>query len=311
MKETRKKLISVKKEKATPLTIILFVLLILYSLILVLPLLWGLITSFTDYEWYENFYNFGVFDEAQNWKMTFVNFANAWKYLKVEGDAVGHVSSTQTYTVPALFLNSFLYSFGCALAFTLCPTIVAYAAARFKFKFSTIIYMFVVVALALPIVGSAPSEIKMLYNLYLDTYISGMWVLRFNFLSVYFLILYAVFDGIPKDYTEAAKIDGASNWSIMWRIVMPQAFNTIVTVFVLSFITYWNDFEVPLLYMPSYPTCATAIYLFTSRGQGENITNQVPVQLAGCFIMILPILITYIVFNKKLRVSVAMGGIKS
>ena len=292
-------------------TALAFLLLLLYTVFLLLPLIWGLFSSLTDYSWYNSFYNLHAFKKVGGWKGTFSNFASAWKYLRVTPERVGHVKVVYEYNLPMLFLNSFLYSLGCATAFTLCPLLVAYATSRFKFKFSNVVYTFVVIALSLPIVGATPSEINMMYLLHLDAWLGGMWVLRFNFLSIYYLILHAALDAIPKDFTEASKIDGASNWTIMWRVIIPQVSNTVVTVFILSFITYWNDFQVPILYMPSYPTCATAIYLFTLRGQGGNITNRVPVQLAGCFLMILPILLLYIIFNKKLRLSVAMGGIKS
>lgn len=297
------------KDHATPITVIMFLLLLIYTLGLFLPLLWALIVSFTDYDWYETFYTLHIFKNLGFPKGTFQNFLDAFDYLSVTTPATSKLPEMQ-YDIGGLFENSLLYSIGCALTFTLCPCITAYAAARFRFKFSGFIYGFVIVALSLPIVGSMPSEIRMLQVLNLDTWFHGMWIMRFNFLSVYFLIFYAQFQNIPKDYTEAAKIDGASNWKIMTRVVMPQAFNTMVTVFILSFITYWNDYQIPLLYIPSYPTAASAIYQFTLRGQGGNITNRVPVQMAGTLIMILPILLVYIIFNKKLRVSVAMGGIK-
>ena len=107
------------------------------------------------------------------------------------------------------------------------------------------------------------------------------------------------------DYTEVAKIDGANNWTIMTRVILPQAANMIVTVFILTFITYWNDFQVPLVYVPDYPTVAYFIYDF-SKAAGV----KPPIKLAATFIMAMPIVAVFIIFNKRLRVSVAVGGIK-
>ena len=188
--------------------------------------------------------------------------------------------------------------------------IVAYATARFKYGFSKVVYAFVIVTMALPIVGSMASEIIMLNNLGIFDTFPSMFILRFNFLSIYFLILHAQFSSLPMDYTEAAKIDGASNLRIMLQVIIPQSLNTIVTVFVLSFISYWNDYQIPLLYLPSYPTAAYGIYDFVvqnSAGEGA----YVPTQLAATIIMTLPIIIVFIIANKRIRVSVAMGGIKS
>ena len=125
---------------------------------------------------------------------------------------------------------------------------------------------------------------------------------------MYFLVLYATFRGISKEYSEAAKIDGASNLRIMLRIVMPQALNIIVTVFFLSFITYWNDYQVPMLYLPRYPVAAYGLFDFL-RNNTAQITDA-PARMAGTLIMTLPVLIVVIIFNKRLRVSVSIGGVK-
>ena len=95
----------------------------------------------------------------------------------------------------------------------------------------------------------------------------------------------------------------------MFEIILPQALNTIVTVFVLSFISYWNDYQIPLLYLPSYPTAAFGIYDFVRNS--ANAGAYVPTQLAATIIMTIPIIVVFIVFNRKIRVSVSMGGIKS
>lgn len=303
MKKTNTMGNSRTKRKTSAVLIVLFVLLAVYVLGLFVPVLWSVVSSFAEVNAYYDFYVDNVVGTRM--KYTFDNFINAWKYLEITAP-----SSGITYNVLGLYLNSVLYSLGCALVFTLCPCMVAYATARFKFRFSKVVYAFVIITMSLPIVGSMPSEIRMLKQLNIFGTFGSMYVLRFNFLSVYYLILFAQFEVIPMTYTEAAKIDGADNATVMFRIIVPQALNTIVTVFVLSFITYWNDFQIPLLYLPDYPTAAYCIYYFVNVSQGGNVTGDVPVQLAGTIIMTLPIIIVYAVFNKKLRVSVAMGGIK-
>lgn len=294
------------KSKISAETIIIFVLLVLYIIALALPLFWSVIVSFTDIDAYDNFYVAKIFSNIKiPFKKTVSNYQNAWKYLTITAP-----TSRDEYNVIGLYIHSLKYSLISATMFTLCPCLVAYATARYKFKFSKFIYGFVIVAMSLPIVGSMPSEIRMLKNLHIYGTFASMGVLRFNFLSVYFLIFYAEFQSIPKDYTEAAKIDGASQMEIMLKIIMPLALGTMLTVFVLSFISYWNDFQIPVLYLPEYPTAAYCIYYFMNTAQGGSITSETPVQMAGTVIMTIPILIVFIVFNKRLRVSVAIGGIK-
>lgn len=296
---------NIQKGRPTPATVAIFVLLTIYTVVLFTPIVWSIIAAFMDNTDFNNF--FGTLKAYKHGiKYTFDNFIYAWNNVTV----MPTTATDMVLMIPDLFVNSILYSTGCATAFTICPVIVAYATARFKYGFSKIVYGFVIVTMALPIVGSMASEIIMLNNLHIFDTFPSMFILRFNFLSIYFLILHAQFSSLPMDYTEAAKIDGASNLRIMFQVIIPQSLNTIVTVFVLSFITYWNDYQIPLLYLPSYPTAAYGIYDFVvqnSAGEGAFV----PTQLAATIIMTLPIILVFIIANKRIRVSVAMGGIKS
>ncbi len=295
-------------------SIIILVLLGVYTVGLFFPVLWALITAFMDTDNYYYFYSIqdianvnGYFGDS-----LFENFATAWRYsyIDLSGIYIENMAGRRV-NVFGLFSNSIVYSLLCSVCCTVCTCVVAYATARFRYRFSGVVYTFVIIAMSLPIVGSMPSELRMLDNLGFRGEMIGMGVLKFNFLNVYYLILFAVFRAIPADYSEAAKIDGANNLVIMLKIIIPQAFNMILTVFILSFIIYWNDLQVPLVYIPDYPLVSQLMYEFSQAGtmrDGNYI--DVPVQLACSIIMSLPIILVFSIFNKRLRVSVAMGGIK-
>ena len=108
----------------------------------------------------------------------------------------------------------------------------------------------------IPTVGNLPSELQMVVSLNLYNKIYGLWLLKANFLGMYFLMFYGVFKAFPASFTEAAKIDGANNWTIMIKIAFPLVFNVMSTVLLINFINFWNDYQTPLLYMPAYPTVA-------------------------------------------------------
>ena len=186
--------------------------------------------------------------------------------------------------------------------------VMGYATARFRYKFSEYIYAFVLITMALPIVGSMPSEIAVAQKLRIFDTMPGMWILRANFLNTYFLIFYAQFRMIPRDYTEAAKIDGTNPFTIMTQIIVPLAATTTSTVFVLTFIGYWNDFQIPMVYIPSYPVAAYGMFVFQNTPIVE-IANT-PTRLAGICLLAFPIVIFYAFFNKKLNVNLSVGGIK-
>ena len=111
---------------------------------------------------------------------------------------------------------------------------------------------------------------------------------------------------LPHDYTEAAKIDGASNPRIMFSVILPLAKGTIFTVMLLTFVQFWNDYQIPMMYIPSYPVIAYGMYSFTQKPYSE-----VPVQVAYMLIVALPIIIVFVAFHKRLMTNLTVGGIKA
>lgn len=301
------------KRNISILAIVLGVVLGLYVVSMILPLLWMVLTTLKSVAEYE-FAEMPNSDLLGNtlWlprDVTFKNYITAYKYFYIDIDVIyqGRPATARFYIIQQ-FWNSILFSVGSAFAFTFTSLIMGYASARFKYKFSEFIYMLVLATLALPIVGSMPSEIATAQALGLfDTFI-GIWIMRSTFLNTYFLIYYAQFKMIPMDYTEAAKIDGASPLAIMLQIIMPLAAGTTSAVFVLNFIGLWNDFQIPMVYLPSHPVAAYGMYQFQNTAIVE-IANT-PTRLAGICLMTFPIVVFYAIFNKKLNVNLSVGGIK-
>ena len=158
----------------------------------------------------------------------------------------------------------------------------------------------------LPIVGSFPSEIKIAMTLGLYDNMIGMWIMKTYVSGLHFLVFYSGFKLIPKDYVEAAQLDGAGNFMVMVRIMFPFLRGSIFTIALLKFIGFWNDYQTPLLYMPTHPTLAYGVYEFT-RG---SITGDTPTQLAATMLMAVPLFVIFIVFQKRLLGDLTIGGLK-
>lgn len=288
-----------RKLKLSIFSVAIFVILCVYVISLFIPILWATYSSMNKPNDYTKFYLMhGDFPT----KLVFDNFKLALN------DYVYHASSGYDFTFADMIGNSLIYAIGSAFFFTLTPCLVAYCAARFKFRFSKVIYAFVIITMSLPIIGSMPSEIRMLKTLGIFDTFFGMFVLRANFLSIYFLIFYAQFQMIPMTYSEAAKVDGASNFKIMTRIIIPQAIPTIITVFLLSFIAFWNDYQIPRFYLPSSPTVSLGLFNYVNSPPSE--LAQTPIELAALIGLTVPIVAVFAVLNKYLKLNVATGGIK-
>lgn len=288
------------KEKKSALTIVIFVILIIYFISLLIPVSWAIYSAFNDKQAFKEFY---VYHLSFPTKLTFDNF----KIALTEYYITAYTTGLQ-YSFFDMIGFSLIYTFGSALFATLTPCLVAYCAARFKFKFSKIIYAFVIITMSLPIVGAMPSELRMLKTLGIFDTFFGMFVLRMNFLSLNFLIFYAQFQTIPMTYSEAAKVDGASNFRIMTTVIFPQAIPTMFTIFLLNFIGFWNDYQIPRIYLPSYPTLAQGLLEFSASG--ERLINHIPIKLAGFIGLTIPIIVVFALLNKYLKINVAAGGIK-
>ena len=115
--------------------------------------------------------------------------------------------------------------------------------------------------------------------------------------------------GIPNSIIEAAEIDGASEFSVMTRIMIPLAKNIFATVFLLRLIGLWNDYQTPLLYIPDKPTIAYGLFYFTKINT-SNDTFSVPMQLTGAFLVLLPVLIVFCFFQSRIMTNLSVGGIK-
>lgn len=271
------------------------VVLLFYSVLLVSMFCWCLLNSVKD----------GIdmstrpFGLPQFWM--FENYAAVFKYMRV-----------QTISTPIrwvyfeeMFLNSILYSLGCTIAATMTPCIVAYLTAKYNFGLNKVIHGLVIITMILPIVGSLPSELSLVKALNFYDHIWGMYILKANFLGMYFLVFYATFRSLSWEYAEAAFVDGASHFTVMTRIMLPLVKSTILAVGVMVFIGFWNDYQTPMIYMPSHATISFGLFQFTNASGGSP--SEV---LAASIVVMLPMLIIFIIFKDKFIGNLTVGGIK-
>ncbi|MBR4942401.1 MAG: carbohydrate ABC transporter permease, partial [Clostridia bacterium] len=159
----------------------------------------------------------------------------------------------------------------------------------------------------LPIVGSLPSEISMLRSLNLYDKFFGIVIMKCNFLGMYFLIFYAMYKSMPWEFAESAFIDGAGHFSVFLAIYMPLVRTTFVSVYLLNFIAYWNDYMTNAMYLPSMPTLAFGIH---SKQFSGGLFSKPTMQLTTSIILAVPLIALFAVFQKRLMGSLTIGGIK-
>ena len=312
-----------KNKTITPITIILFVILLAYAISLIIPLIWGFSTSLKHY--YLDFrYNVLGFPNFAAWSKSTIEGENAWYsnyvtvinnfnfklrsvyYVGFRGDVL--VTHESTVTILTALMNTFLYAGIMSFLNAIVPCIVGYMCAKYKFKFSGVIYGTVVFTMVMPLFGQAPSLITLLRKINLFDEFLGQWLMSATFANMYFLVFYAFYEGLSDAYLEAAEIDGASQFRVMTTIAIPLAKNTIMTIVLIVFVALWNDYNAPILYLPTKPTLAYGVFWLQQRS--PVVKSQVTLQVASLMMLVAPILVLFIIFKNRFMGNLSMGGIK-
>lgn len=308
--------------------VILFVVLALYTLIMLSSLLWGLITSLKSSNDFENFGNVIGFPNVNvegtpyagipsgreallklaNYKIVLEKFVITRRavYYGLGPEQIVHTCKAG---FGELLVNTLLYTVGGALIYALMPALTAYLCAKYPYKLSAILVVVYTLMMCMPIVGSTPFELTFLRNTGLYDNIIGNYIQKMTGSGMYFFVYLAYFKGTSETYREAAQIDGASQFRIMTTIYFPLAIKIIATVFLIQFVALWNDYQTPLLYLPTHPTLAYAVY-YVSYEAFEPALYHTPPRIAGLMLLAVPIVILFAIFKDKLMGDISLGGIK-
>ena len=281
-------------------------LLTIYSLVMIFMMVWAFMNTFKhdiDFTW-----NPWLPDPKYGWHPE--NYVTAFSVFKVR---LENLPGEQYANAFGMFINSILYAGGGSFVVVFVTCLMAYCCSNFECRVTRIIYFVVIFVITTPIVGSLPSEFQMAKTLGFYDNMIGIYIMKGYFANVNFLIFFAMFRGISGTYTEAGLLDGAGYWRIYFRIMLPLAGSTFFAVFLLSFIAHWNDYSTPLMYLPSYPPLSYGLYMISAgsldSGQIDGAMTE-PVKIAACFLVSLPIIAIFSIFNQKIMTNVSVGGLK-
>lgn len=276
---------------------ITFVLFLVYALSILYPLFWMLVNSFRETIDYniaivtKNTFSFkGMVATLTNYSQMFDVITNANASLAI------------------MMVNSLWITGVSSLLSVICPTITAYCMAKYNFKLRGVLYAIAIITMMLPIVGTGGAAIKFwadvgLFDTPFYVIVSNLGGLG----GMLFLVMYGFFRSVHWSYAEAVFIDGGNDFTALFRVMLPQAFSMMSLFFIINFMGNWNAYENLLIYMPSYPTLATGIFLVTNTLER---TGQMPVYYAALVISTVPIIVLFILFSNKILTQVTIGGLK-
>ncbi len=269
---------------------IVLVLFSLYAVGLMLPVFYGFMISLMENgrAYIENPIKFP-------WPMYFSNYILAFSELSVQNNSF-----------MKMFFNSVWYAGGSSFVSLLSPTCVAYVVSKYKFRGRHFLYSMIIAVQMLPIYGTLPAQYKLYSQLgFIDSPL--LLIANLSGFNATFLYIHAFFEGISWEIAEAGFIDGASNFKVFLKIMVPLVLPAVSILFVNAFISAWNNYQTPLLFLPNNYTLAAGIYAYERKIQ--YYANQ-PVYFAGAFISLLPILIIFICLQESIMTRVHIGALK-
>ena len=283
-----------------PFSLLIFLLLIIYSISFLTPLLWAFTTSFkSKHDFILNTMGLPAIWLPENYTTVFRELYIT--VLRPEG-----VVKVYTWR---LLANAMFYTIGSTIVNTFSRCFAAYAAARYsKYLITKLLYPIVIVTMLLPIIGSLPAELQMLRAIGVYDNVIGLICMKGGFLGTNFLIFYATFKGISWEYAESAFIDGASHLRVLISIMIPLAKASVTALMLLSFIGFWNDWSVNVVYLPNFPMISYALYQFQTNT--TTSISTVPHKLAASMMVTMPMLFIFIIFRGKIMGNLSLGGLK-
>lgn len=205
-------------------------------------------------------------------------------------------------------LNSFLLSVPSTILVVILSTMGGYTFARLPFPGRSIAFYLVVLGLLVPFFTyMIPLYFQLQGMGLLDTLAGTVLVLTTTGLSFGTFFMRAFFSDLPTELEQAARIDGASEWQIFIKVMVPLVTSGAGALAVFTFLQNWNNFLVPLLYLPGgeYKPLTTGLYLFTG---GRSL--EIGPLAAGTLITILPIVVLFIAMQKQVTEGFLSGAIK-
>ena len=205
------------------------------------------------------------------------------------------------------FLNSFLVT-ACSLALILASSsMAAFALAEYKFRLNTLTGLYLAIGIMVPIRLGTVGILRIMVDLHLvNTLWSLILVYAAQGIPLAVFILTAFMRQLPKDLTDAARIDGANEYHI-YLLILPLVRPAIGSVLAISMIPIWNDLWFPLILSPGEATKTLVLGAQAFLGEFVNDYNAV---LAALTLAIFPPVILYLIFARQLVRGITAGAVK-
>ncbi|GLV55031.1 sugar ABC transporter permease [Dictyobacter sp. S3.2.2.5] len=261
-----------------------FAILLIFAVIWLLPIAWVLDTSFKP--------------EAETTILPLTWLSSAFNIQ-------AYISVLSASDLPRWYFNSVFTSVIISVAVVLLASMASFSISRIPFKGRSVVFWLILCGLMIPgQVLLVPLFSLMQSFQMIDTYWGIILPQIFSPFAVF--IFKQFFDGIPHEYEEAARMDGASPWRIYWQIWMPLARPAIATIAISTFVAAWNNFIWPFLVVTGTDMMTVPVGLATVQTSYGIRYAQI---MASAILGGLPAVIVFVIFQRQIVAGLA-GGLK-
>jgi ABC-type glycerol-3-phosphate transport system permease component len=221
---------------------------------------------------------------------TVQNFADAWGRARFS----------------EYFVNSVLVTAGAVGLLLLLSSLVGFALAMLRFPGRRLVFVAILGALMIPIQVVLVPFYRTVEGLgLLNTRVGLVLAYTAFFLPFSIYLMTAFYRGLPRELLEAARMDGARFLEVWWHVMLPLGRPALLTLGILNTLYCWNDVLISLLVLQDRRTLMVGIAAL----RGEYTTN-VPLLAAGIVLAAAPIVLVYLVFQRRIVSGIAVGAVK-
>ncbi|WP_173917541.1 carbohydrate ABC transporter permease [Halobacillus sp. Marseille-Q1614] len=266
-----------------------YVLLTLLAFFFIFPLIWMVSSSLKPEE--------SIYQDLNSFQALLPSF-----YLAEWLDS--YIQLFERFDILNYLFNSVLYAAIVTIGSIVINGMAGYAFAKFSFFGKNLLFSLLLAMLIVPVETIIITQFTIIHNLGLVN--SRLAVVLPLIANAFFIYLFRnFFIAVPNSVIESAKLEGAGNWSIFWRIMMPMSKPAIATVGTLSFIASWNDYIWPLMILTDGEKFPLQVAITNINSTEPVFTNQI---MAILTISTIPLIIVYIVAQKYLLQGLGNTG---
>lgn len=206
-----------------------------------------------------------------------------------------------------MYLNSFIVAVATTVGVIITCAMAAFAFSRLRFPGQSVLFGLMLVGLMVP---SALIVIPLFFGMAAVGLLDSLWSLILPALAspLAVFMMRQFMEGQPREYEEAAFVDGASYWTIFWRISLPQMGPPIAALSVIVFTSSWNNFLLPLIFVRKFEVMTLPVGLL---GLSDSFGSlSLAAIMAAVTMCVLPLLVVFLVAQRFIVESVASAGVK-